>query len=605
MRTSAPVKGQEQIGQWLEGKGWEPFAFQTACWTAQGRGESGLVTVPTGAGKTYAAYLGALADWIDRPQSGLSILYPAPLRAMTRDLEKALRAPVEELGLALRVEARTGDTSSSVRARQRRRMPEVLLTTPESLTLLLTYPDSRTLLGGVRLVIIDEWHELHVSKRGTQVQLALARLRQWQPALRTWALSATIANPAEAAAAALGPGRPATLIDEAPTRELLIETVLPPDILSLPWSGHYGVAMLGPVLAMLDPDAPTLVFTNTRAQAERWHEAILEARPGWAAHIAIHHGSLDREERERVEGGLKDGSLRLVVSTSSLDLGVDFSPVDRVVQIGSPKGVARLLQRGGRARHQPGVARSTLHCVPTNALQAIEFSAGREAVARREIEPAVAPREPLDVLCQHLVTCALGGGFEAGALLAEVRTTAAYQDLTDASFEWCLDHVAHGGKTLRAYPEYQRIVQDESGRWRAKDDRRLGRQHRSMVGTIVSEGMVQVRYRNGPRIGQLEEWFVSKLHTGDVFILAGKKLEFIRMREMTAEVRPAQRRKDYLPSYAGGRVPLTSQLATALRREFDRAARGEFHSPELRALRPLLERQAELSALPGTDDLLV
>jgi ATP-dependent Lhr-like helicase len=541
---------------------------------------------------------------IDR-NPGSPILYLAPLRAMTRDLEKALHAPVDALGLEARVEARTGDTSSRLRARQRKQLPEVLLTTPESLSLFLTYPESRTLLGTVRTVIVDEWHELHVSKRGTQVELALARLRQWQPQLRIWALSATVANPAEAAAAAVGPGRPFTVVDRAPPRRLILDTVLPKDLVRQPWSGHYGMGMVPEVLKILDPARSTIVFTNTRAQAESWFDGLARAQPEWSTHMAIHHGSLDRDERERVEAGLKDGSLRLVVSTSSLDLGVDFSPVDEVVQIGSPKGVARVLQRGGRARHQPGVPESVLRCVPTHAFQAIEFSAAREAIARREIERALPPRQPLDVLCQHLVTVALGGGFEAEALRAEVRSTAAYQDLSDEQFQWCLDHIAFGGKTLRAYPEYHRIVQDEAGVWRTVEERRLGRQHRAMVGTIVSEGMLSVRFRNGQRIGQVEEYFVSKLHPGDVFLLAGRKLEFIRLRDMTVEVKNATRRKDFIPHYAGGRVPLTNQLSIALRREMDRAAQDDLHSPELRALAPLFAIQGELSAIPRFDELLV
>jgi len=598
------VNGREQIEGWVAAQGWTPFPFQQDCWEASGRGESGLVTVPTGAGKTYAAYLPALADWIDRPQHGLTILYLAPLRAMTRDLEKALRAPGDALGLSLRVETRTGDTSSSVRARQRRQLPEVLLTTPESLCLLLTYPESKTLLSTVRFVIVDEWHELHVSKRGTQVELALARLRRWQPALRTWALSATIANPADAAEAVVGPGRGSTIIDRAEPRRLRLETIFPADPEKLSWSGHYGLSMVDEVVEAIDPACSTILFTNTRAQAESWHDALLRARPDWSAHIAIHHGSIDREERERVEAGLKDGSLRLVVSTSSLDLGVDFSPVDEVFQVGSPKGVARVLQRGGRARHQPGVRESVLRCVPTNALQAIEFSAAREAIKRGEIEPSEPPRQPLDVLCQHLVTVAHGGGFEERELFTEVRDTIAYQDLSDTEFRWCLEHVAHGGETLRAYPEYHRVVA-EDGFWQAREDPRLERQHRAMVGTIVSEGMLSVRFRNGSRLGQVEEWFVARLRPGDVFVFAGRRLEFVRIREMTVEVKPARRKRGLVPSYAGGRVPLTSQLSHALRREIDRAARGDWHSPELQALRPLLEVQAELAAIPRADELLI
>lgn len=594
----------------MASRDWAPFPFQEAAWRAITQGGSGLITVPTGAGKTYAAYGPALervaarfaeGGRIDR---GLRILYLTPLRAMARDLELALREPAEALAPGIRVEARTGDTSNALRAKQRRQLPEILLTTPESLTLLLSYDDAGAHFASLEMIIVDEWHELLVSKRGTQTELALARLRRWSPRAQTWALSATIANPKEAAQAVVGASGMYEIVDTAERRELHLRTLLPPDLVNQPWAGHYGLTMLPVVLDELDPEKPSILFTNTRAQAETWFDALSRRLPDEAGRMAIHHGSLDREERARVEAGLKDGSLWLVVSTSSLDLGVDFSPVDRVFQIGSPKGVARLLQRGGRARHQPGVKWSEIICVPTNALQAIEFSAAREAIAWREVEPSVAPRAPLDVLLQHLVTIGLGGGFQADALFAEVRSATAYAELAREAFDWCLDHLSTGGTTLRAYPEYHRLEATEAG-WTARDPQHQGRRHRAMIGTIAAEGMVTVRFRSGARIGQVEEWFVSQLKPGDHFVLAGKRLEYLRFHDMVVEVRPSKGRRGVIASYAGGRLPLTNQLAHALRREFDRAAERRWDSPELKALRPLLEVQAELSAVPRAEDLLV
>jgi ATP-dependent Lhr-like helicase len=600
----------ERFRKWISSRGWKPFPFQEAAWGAMEKGGSGLITVPTGAGKTYAAYGPALErvaahfEAESRPKRGLRVLYVTPLRAMARDLELALCEPADALVPGIRVEARTGDTSSSLRAKQRRQLPEVLLTTPESLTLLLSYADAVEQFRNLETIIVDEWHELLVSKRGTQTELALARLRKLSPTVQTWALSATIANPQVAAQTVVGVGNVSEIVDTAAPRELHLRTLLPPDLESQPWAGHYGLSMLPLLLSELDPEKPSIVFTNTRAQAETWFDALARALPDELERMAIHHGSLDRDERSRVEAGLKDGSLSVVVSTSSLDLGVDFSPVDRVFQIGSPKGVARLLQRGGRARHQPGVSWSEIICLPTNALQAIEFSAAREAIARREVEASVAPRAPLDVLLQHLVTVGLGGGFGADALFDEIRTAVAYADLEREAFDWCLDHLSTGGKTLRAYPEHHRLAPLEGG-WQPRDPKTEGRRHRAMIGTIVSSGMVTVKYRKGSRLGQVEEWFISQLNPGDHFVLAGKRLEFLRFREMVVEVQPAKGRKGIVASYVGGRLPLTNQLARSLRREFDRAARGEWHSPELMALKPLLKIQAKLSAVPRKDDLLV
>ena len=613
--------------RWFAARGWTPHAFQREAWARFAAGESGLVHVPTGSGKTYAAYLGPLADIVAergaRPSSGVAVLYITPLRAVARDIELALRLPVEELGLPVTVGARTGDTEARERARQRERLPDVLVTTPESLTLMIAGDRAAEQLAGVRAVIVDEWHELLSSKRGVQVELALARLRALAPAMRTWGLSATIANVEDAARVLVGVGADggvgaddgvgadggggaagprASVVHADIPRPIEVRSLLPDSVERFPWAGHLGLTMMKPLLAWLDPAVPTLVFTNTRSQAERWHAAISWERPEWAGVLAIHHGSLEREERERVEAGLKDGSLRIVVATSSLDLGVDFSPVERVVQVGSPKGIARLIQRAGRSGHRPG-ARCEVLCVPTHALELVEIASARDAVARREIEERHGWRAPLDCLVQHIVTRALGGGFAADALFDEVRTTTAFATLARADFDWCVELALTGGRTLSAYPQYHRIARGDDGRFTIAT-RRAAQLHRLNIGTISADASISVAMVGGRRLGSIEEGFIARLAPGDAFHFAGQVVEFVRVRDMTAWVRRASR-ADLVPRWNGARFPLSTALAAAVRRTLDEARRGIFREPETRLAEPILREQMELSALPAPDETLV
>lgn len=624
---SGPSGGFSCLRAWFSKRGWEPFAYQERAWGAFAAGRSGLIHVPTGAGKTYAAYLGPLADLIDAARAGtlaegLAVVYITPLRAVARDIEAALAHPVRDLRLPLVVESRTGDTASSVRARQRKRLPHVLVTTPESLSLLLTREEAPALFTGVRATIIDEWHELLSSKRGTQTELALARLRRWSPGMRTWALSATIENVDEAARCACGVALPdegraskrdgrgaigaeadATIIRADMPRPVAVESLLPHDIRRFPWAGHLGLAMLDELVETVDPARSTLVFTNTRSQSERWYQAILAARPEWAPRMALHHGSIDRDERERVEAGLKDGSIGLVVCTSSLDLGVDFAPVESVVQIGSPKGVARLMQRAGRSGHRPG-APCRIVCVPTHALELIEIAAARGGIQHGLIEPRSPLEAPLDVLAQHLVTCALGGGFDADDLFDEVRTAASYRNLSRAEFDWALDLVVRGGETLRAYPHFRRVVRADDARYRLTD-RRLAHLHRLNVGTITGDGSIDIRYLNGRRIGSIEEHFVSHLRPGQRFFFAGKHLEFVELRDMTAVVRASRKRSTLTPIWGGTRLPLSETLSEEVRGAIQGARDGTLDTPEGRAIRPVFDVQSRLSRVPSADETLV
>ena len=601
----------EPIESWFASRGWEPFPFQREAWAAYLAGESGLLHAATGTGKTYAAALGPVAEWLvgngkrdarDGNAEPLRLLWITPLRALAADTAEALRAPIEDLGIPWTVETRTGDTSPAVRARQRERLPSVLVTTPESISLILSWKHGERLLRRLRAVVVDEWHELMGSKRGVQTELVLSHLRGLRPELRTWGLSATLGNIETARDALLGVGRSGRLVRGLVPKEHRIEALVPERVDRFPWAGHLNTILLPRVVETVEAARTTLLFTNTRSQAEIWYRALLDARPDWAGILALHHGSLDRKTRDWVEEGLRAGRLKCVVATSSLDLGVDFTPVDQVLQVGSPKGVARLLQRAGRSGHQPG-RESRVVCVPTHALELIEVAAAREAVARGAIEARLPVERPLDLLSQHLVTLAVGPGFVPEEALAEARETHAYRELPDDEWAWVLDFVTRGGPALRAYPEYARVVERE-GRW-VVEDPKIARRHRMSVGTIVSDAEIVVKYQGGGRIGTVEESFVARLKPGDTFVFGGRALEFIRVREMTCWVRRARSMRGAIPRWMGARMPLSSELAEAVRRTLDEARQGRFPGREMEAVRGLLELQAEWSRIPALDELLI
>jgi ATP-dependent Lhr-like helicase len=606
------------LDTWFAGRGWKPFKFQREVWKAVGEGRSGLLHATTGAGKTYAVWLGALQAFSSAPappsRSGktiappLTVLWITPMRALAADTLRALQQPLEALGPEVHhrwsAGARSGDTSSAERSAQNERLPTALVTTPESLSLLLARADASEVLGHVRMVVVDEWHELLGNKRGVQVQLALARLRRWNAGLSVWGMSATLGNLEEAMHALLGPAASGqgVLVRGAVPKKLVVDSLLPGRAERFPWGGHLGLTMLPQVLDEITTSSTTLVFTNTRSQAEIWYQAMLEARPEWAGTIALHHGSLDRAVREWVELGLKSGELKAVVCTSSLDLGVDFLPVERVLQIGSPKGVARLLQRAGRSGHAPGRP-SRITLVPTHSIEMVEGAAARAAIAAGHIEARQTPQQPLDVLVQHLVTVALGGGFRPDELYDEVRGTAAYAGLSRESWSWCLDFVSQGGASLAAYPDYRRAIPDAEGVWRVPDTR-LARRHRMNIGTIVSDASMAVQYLGGGRIGSVEESFVARMKPGDCFLFGGRLLELVRIHDMTAWVRRATGKRAAVPRWNGGRMPLSSTLADAVVQQLALAGEGRYGSPELQCVRPLLDIQQQWSALPTPQTLL-
>jgi len=615
------------INAWFESQGWAPFPFQKQVWQAMGKGQWGLLHAGTGRGKTLATWFGALKR-VNRAspsyqKAGLKILWITPMRALAADTTTTLQQTAQTLLPDWRVEMRTGDTNAAQRTKQSKSLPDVLVTTPESLSLLLTQKDAQSRLGNVQVVVVDEWHELMGSKRGVQLQLAVARLARWQPSLICWGMSATLGNLDQALQTLClvqTPEENVRLISDTRQKTVQIDTLLPQNIDRFAWAGHLGLSLAPAVAQVLQTSSSTLVFVNTRAQAERWYQALLEAAPDLAGDLALHHGSLDPDVRRWVEQSLKAGSLKAVVCTSSLDLGVDFLPVDRVLQIGSAKGVARLLQRAGRSGHAPGrVSHITL--VPTNSLEILEAVAVQDAVQAREVESRHGPQAPIDVLVQHLVTIAIGGGFTAPDLFAEVRSTHAYRTLTPEAWQWALDFVRHGGTSLANYPDYQRAAPDQEGIWRATNATMI-RRHRMSVGTIVSDAMMLVRYWSsrggGARIGQVEESFVTRLKKGDCFLFAGRLLELVRINEMTAYVKRATGSRGAVPRWVGGNMSLSSALASAMLARLDSHSKPDVPASKRalssrianraqtwQAIKPLLTLQQQWSALPSASHLLV
>ncbi|MFY1914014.1 ligase-associated DNA damage response DEXH box helicase [Achromobacter xylosoxidans] len=601
---SAMRRGRDApLAAWFAARGWKPAPFQRETWRRYLDGESGLLHTPTGSGKTLAAFGGPLLEALagDAPMApgeGPRVLWVTPLRALAADTTRALTQTAADMGLAWTVALRTGDASARDKRLARQGKAQALVITPESLALLLSYADASSRFRALRCIVVDEWHELLGNKRGVLLQLCLARLRRLSPGVRTWGLSATLGNLEEARAVLLPHAPGSALVAGARPRRMQISTLLPERSRALPWAGHLGLSQLERVFKRLFDVRATLLFTNTRAQAELWHRALESIWPEAPATLALHHGSLDPKLRAAVEQGLRDGTVRCVVATSSLDLGVDFPAVDQVLQIGSPKGVARLLQRAGRARHRPGESGNVV-CVPAQALELIEYAAARQAIARGEIESRPPPVGSLDVLAQHAVTLALGGGFEADELYREVRGTHAYAALDAATWRAVLDFIVQGGRALAKYPDYQRVVRDDDGRYRVRD-RRVAFRHRLSIGTITADGAVAVKYLRGGSLGSVEEGFLARLRRGDRFQFAGRTLELVRLEGMVAYVRRAKGGDGPVATWQGGRMPLSTQLASEVESLYSHPG----PHPEMRAVEPLLRIQAQASALPDRGRLV-
>jgi len=639
LRATAASEATDRIEAWFAARRWKPIEFQREAWQAFAAGKSGLIHAATGLGKTLAAWMGPLMQELQdheiaagaKSRPGLRVLWLTPLRALAADTLKSLREPLAELAPALNVAARTGDTPSSQRARLRESPPFALITTPESLSLMLSYPDCREKFSRLRCVIVDEWHELMSSKRGVQTELCLARLRRFNPRLQTWGLSATIGNLDEALRVLTGPSSSDSLIIHSHAEKSVeIETLLPATMDQFPWSGHLGTRMLDEVIGRIESARTTLLFTNVRSQTEIWFQELLDARPDWEPVLAMHHGSLERDIREAVEQRLREGTVKCVVCTSSLDLGVDFSPVDQVIQVGSPKGIARILQRAGRSGHRPGAVSKVIG-VPTNAFELVEFAAARQAAREKRIEARKPLRQPLDVLLQHLVTVAIGGGFQPAEMFEEVRGTHAYSTLPEEEWKWLLTFITTGG-SLRAYPEYHKVAIADDGTFHVSDER-IARLHRMSIGTIVSDAAVSLRLTSGRRLGTVEESFITRIRPGQMFVFGGQRLELVRHDGMTATVKRATRKnaRGQIPTWQGGKSPLSTELAAAVGRKLRDFSRGEnaprgeglkpssardslpvnsgchpaLADPEMRCVAPILRLQEAWSVIPAPDQLLI
>jgi ATP-dependent Lhr-like helicase len=622
--------GQQVIGQWFKTKQWEQFPFQLEMAEAYLSGYSGLLNAPTGSGKTFAMFLPFLAQYINkhphdyktRQNNGLMMLWLTPLRALTNDIRKAMQQVCDDLELPWQIATRTGDTTPAQKAALKRKLPEVLLTTPESLHLMLAQKEYPKLFQNLQVVVTDEWHELLGTKRGVQVELALSKLKALNqplqptthnaqpathnPQLKIWGISATIGNLEQAAEVLLGNDIPANRIKMVRAnveKKILIESIIPESVETYSWAGHIGIKLLPQVMDVVAKSKTTLIFTNTRSQSEIWYHAILDNYPEYAGIMAMHHGSLDNDIRNWVEQALHNEALKLVVCTSSLDLGVDFRPVDAVVQIGSPKGVARFMQRAGRSGHHPGAV-SKAYFVPTHSMELLEGAALKQALKNGIYESRDPILLAMDVLIQYLVTLAVSDGFRPKELFKEVKTTFAYADLSLAEFNELVDFVTHGGKTLSQYDEFLKVEIGEDGLYKV-NSRRVAMRHRLSIGTITSDVSIRVRWVSGGSLGTIEESFISRLKPGDNFWFAGRSLEFIQMKEMSAFVKKSNKKKGLIPSWMGGRMPLSSQLSAVLRDKLDEVARGMEQDIEIKALKPLFAIQQEESIIPKENEFLI
>ncbi len=577
-------------------------------WNAYLNNENGIVNAPTGSGKTLSLFVPILLESIQQKtekEKGIHAIWITPIKALSKEISAASQRAIEGMGSKWKVGVRNGDTTTTERSKQKKSPPQILITTPESLHLLLATPGYEDYFKSLKCMVVDEWHELVGSKRGVQIELALSRMKSFLPDLKVWGISATIGNMEEALQVLMGSyykDKKTRIVKSQIKKRIEIISVLPDEMDQFPWAGHYGMTLLEKVLPIIHESQSTLIFANTRAMCEIWYQRLLELDPDLAGWMAMHHGSLDRKLREWVEDSLHAGSLKAVVCTSSLDLGVDFRPVETIVQIGSPKGVARFMQRAGRSGHQPG-ALSKIYFVPTHSLELVEAAALRNAIAENKLERRIPYVRSFDVLVQYLLTLAVSNGFMSEETFEEVRKTYCFSSISQEEWAWILSFLIDAG-SLSAYDEYRKIGIDKTGRYRVLN-KYIAQRHRMSIGTIVGSDQMQVKYVSGKRIGTVEEWFVAQLNPGDVFWFAGKSLVLVRIKDMMVQVRKSKSKKGRIPVWAGGRMQLSSQMSEGLRTKIDQAARLQLQDEELLAMSPLFETQLERSRIPRKDELLI
>ncbi len=602
-------RGYRKVFQWFKLRKWHPFRYQIETWDAYMGGKSGLLNAPTGSGKTYALWIPAILELLNdtsynQKKDGLKIIWIMPLRALAKDLQMALQLFLDEMNTGWNVEIRTGDSSISQKKRQLLSSPTCLITTPESLHILFSQSKSVTFFDSVTSIIVDEWHELLSTKRGTQTELAIARIKSLSKyKIKTWGISATIGNLKEALEVLLGGEVPnSTIIKADIDKKIKIETIMPEKIERFPWYGHLGIKLLPQLLPIIDQSKTTLLFTNTRSQSEIWYKEIINAKPEYAGIMAMHHGSIDHNLRIWVEDALNEGKLKLVVCTSSLDLGVDFKPVETIIQIGGPKGISRFIQRAGRSGHTPGQT-SKIYFVPTHSLELVEGAALKQAEKNGIHENRPPLEKPLDVLVQYLITISTGPGFEADSLLREIKSAFSYQNLSAEEWNWALNFITTGGKSLSNYKDFSRVNKNADTYIVASN--RVKARHRLSIGTIVGDPILNVRLQTGGFLGTIEESFISSLKAGDTFWFGGRPLEFLYIKDMSVMVKKSARKSGKIPVWGGGRLPLSSKLADLIREKLDEASKNQYLGPEMEKVMPLLELQKQWSVLPGKSKLLI
>lgn len=596
--------------QWMTDRDWHPAEFQKLAWQNYLNGREGIVNAPTGSGKTYSLLLPFILQGKEA-KKGLRLLWVTPIRALAKEIELAAQRVIDSTGSAVTVAIRTGDSDQKTKDAVFQTPPDILITTPESLHLFLARKGHHSFFKHLELVVADEWHELMGSKRGVMLELALSRIRTLAPQMRTWGISATIGNMAQARDVLMGPKRSegGVWVKSSIQKHIEVLSILPETVEKLPWAGHLGIRLTDEIVPLILQSKSTLIFTNTRGQCEIWYKKLLEACPDLAGLLAMHHGSVSKEIRHWVEDALYDGRLKAVVCTGSLDLGVDFAPVERIIQIGGPKGVARFLQRAGRSGHRPG-EKSQIYFLPTHSLELIEASALRFAAEHHIVEERIHPQLTFDVLSQYVVTLALGEGFNEEQIIAELRQTYSFQSLLDEEWKWVMQFVSSGGLGLSKYSEFQKIVLKD-GLWKVSDQK-IARRHRLSIGTIVSDTMIQVKKQRGGFVGHVEETFISSMKEGDVFWLSGQSWELIRVKELTATVKKSNSDKGRVPAWLGGRLPLSNKMSELIRGKLELArdmVEGKnltrIEEPELIHIADLMLLQHERSYLPRKHELLI
>lgn len=598
---------------WFKRQDWKPFPFQKETWTAFLQGKNGLLNAPTGSGKTYALWMPIVLDYLQsdpdktKYKPGLKAIWITPLRALSVEIKQAAERVIDDLEVPLTVGIRSGDTTAAERAKQKGKMPDLLITTPESLQLLLASKGYAKVFENCRAIVIDEWHELLGTKRGVQTELGLSRLKTIAPKMRIWGISATIGNLHQGREVLLGIGSQAyensVLIRADIDKKIKIVSVIPDKMETYPWRGHMGLHLIDEVAAIIKRSRTTLVFTNVRSACEIWFQRLLEKYPEFAGVMAMHHGSINRETRLWVEQAIRNEELKVVVCTSSLDLGVDFAPVESVIQIGGPKGVARFMQRAGRSGHQPG-KESVIYFLATHAMELIEASALKKAVADTVVEDRIPYLNSWDVLVQYLNTLAVSDGFFPDEIYKEVQATFCYQAMTTENWQWILNFITKGSQSLQAYDEYKKVEIESGGLYKI-NSRMIAMRHRMQIGTIVGDAVLNVKFMSGGYIGSVEEWFISKLKRGDVFTFAGRKLELYKVKDMQVLVKNAENAKNArIVSWMGGRLSFSAQMSEMLRQEMY-SANEEQLSPELAAMAPIFKRQRKESIVPTGGEFLI